>query len=174
MSVHHHHHHDHDHDHCHQGRLGEERPSGELCCQETPLLQTQCDKVYKVCFSRVLYLLKLFAHIHDAPSLMFWLWTIKMLLIERASQARRLAQTQAVTTVLISFGCLLEEDIYSSYVALISSCFYGKSICLLFQMLQKSSQSSGDGFLPQKAWNVLKCCAAKPYCHFIEARDDII
>ena len=31
-----------------QGRLGDERPPGELRCQETPFLQTQCDEVNQV------------------------------------------------------------------------------------------------------------------------------
>ena len=31
-----------------QGRLGDERPPGELRCQETSFLQTQCDEVNQV------------------------------------------------------------------------------------------------------------------------------
>ena len=72
-----------------------------------------------------------------------------MVLIERATRARRMAQAQAVTIVL-TFFAMLPNEIFIGHGRNIILRF-GESICLPFQMLQKSSQSSGDGFLPQKA-----------------------
>ena len=80
-----------------QGRLGDERPPGELRCQETSLLQTQCDEVNQV---SILCNHSYTLHIHAAYHR---LKTIKMVLIERATRARRMAQAQAVTTVWTFF-----------------------------------------------------------------------
>ena len=63
-----------------QGRLGDECPPGKLRCQETPFLQTQCDEVNQVSITSVIFP----THTH----------------IERANRARRMAQAQAVETVL--------------------------------------------------------------------------